>query len=159
MPSRPLECRKSPLPLFLAARWFFRTKDPLRCGCSLSISARRARGWPPSRDRPCVVPRGVPTWALGYQAQRAYPILSSRWASPRVRPEELLVEPPGTVLPSRWGSHSGRISTMSARAAPHLGGDGIFVAVGQCGDTVFCDPALGVEGGQRDIIKCWPYMR
>ena len=48
---------------------------------------------------------------------------------------------------------------MSARAAPHLGGDGIFVAVGQCGDTVFCDPTLGVEGGQRDIIKCWPYMR
>ena len=42
---------------------------------------------------------------------------------------------------------------MSARTAPHLGGDGIFVAVGQCGDTVFCDPALGVEGGQRDLIQ------
>ena len=42
---------------------------------------------------------------------------------------------------------------MSARAAPHLGGDGIFVAVGQCGDTVFCDPALGIKGGQRDLIQ------
>ena len=65
-------------------RRFFRTEDPLRRGRSLSLSARRARGWPPSRDRPRVVPPGVPAWSLGHHARRACLILSSRWASPRV---------------------------------------------------------------------------
>ena len=32
-------------------------------------------------------------------------------------------------------------------------GDGIVVAIGLGVNTIFCDPALGVEGRQRDLVQ------
>ena len=133
MPGRPIGSSERKIPSGVGVRYLYQPGE-------LEGGRRRA-------NRPCVVPRGVLTWALGHQAQRACPILSSRWASPWVRPGRAARCARRHSVASRWGSHSGRISTMSARAAPHLGGDGIFVAVGQCGDTVFCDPALWSRRG------------
>ena len=61
-----------------------------------------------------------PVWSLGvYRPWRSVTkprepvlLLSSRWASPRVRPGRAARCASWHSVDSRWGSHSGRISTM-----------------------------------------------
>ena len=83
MPSRPLECRKKPSSVVPGRPvGSSEQKIPSSVGVRYLYQPGELEGGRRSRDRPCVVPRGVPTWVLGHQAQKSMSYIIFKMGQP-----------------------------------------------------------------------------